>query len=525
MALILAVEPDRHQASQLAAIARGRLRAELVIEGTAERALAALGDRVPDLILTAALLSPKDEAALAERLRALDSAAAHVHTLTIPVLAAPRSRPRIGGMLSALRRDKSQAAEPDGCDPAVFAEQCATYLERAVAERDTLAADAAAGADQAAAGPDQTEAREGQAGEEWHQWSDGQERLEPQEGQDGQDRDHWSDGQRTPDRQKSLDAEERLEGRDAHEEQERSEGLERENRQQGLEALEGRDWQESRDGQDRSQEQERAAAEDTREASAASATADGEASDPLASLAEALREATDSNEGADTETVHTWEPAVLQAPADPAPPSPMHAAGAAPIVEEAIEPPTQHAAPAAQPVELMFDESPLFELVNEAPSESRTAEGDDELDRYIELDLSEFLDQSAPILHTIRSGGDPAAAMGGSEPAAGAAAEHEKSDQAGPQKIQPAGEPDESDWLDVVEGLRRDVERLDAAPVAAPWPARPVKKAPAPRKLKGKPVQDEWGFFDPEQCGFAALLAKLDEVTRSNDPAQRRRRP
>ena len=32
-----------------------------------------------------------------------------------------------------------------------------------------------------------------------------------------------------------------------------------------------------------------------------------------------------------------------------------------------------------------------------------------------------------------------------------------------------------------------------------------------------KPVQDEWGFFDPQQCGFAALLAKLDEVTDSED--------
>ena len=32
-----------------------------------------------------------------------------------------------------------------------------------------------------------------------------------------------------------------------------------------------------------------------------------------------------------------------------------------------------------------------------------------------------------------------------------------------------------------------------------------------------KPAQDEWGFFDPEQCGFAALLAKLDEITHLND--------
>src|SRR5436190_15206820 len=149
MALILAIEPDRNQANQLTAMARGRLHADLVIEATAERAFAELGDRVPDLILTAALLSPRDEAALGERLRALESAAAHVHTLTIPVLAAPRSRPRVGGMLSALRRDKQPASEPDGCDPAVFADQCATYLERAMAGR--CEASAAAGVDMDAA--------------------------------------------------------------------------------------------------------------------------------------------------------------------------------------------------------------------------------------------------------------------------------------------------------------------------------------------------------------------------------------
>ena len=33
------------------------------------------------------------------------------------------------------------------------------------------------------------------------------------------------------------------------------------------------------------------------------------------------------------------------------------------------------------------------------------------------------------------------------------------------------------------------------------------------RTRRAKPIQDEWGFFDPEQCGFAALLAKLDEIT------------
>jgi hypothetical protein len=32
------------------------------------------------------------------------------------------------------------------------------------------------------------------------------------------------------------------------------------------------------------------------------------------------------------------------------------------------------------------------------------------------------------------------------------------------------------------------------------------------RPRKAPPVKDEWGFFDPNQCGFPALIAKLDEI-------------
>src|SRR2546423_1497648 len=134
MRLILAIEPDRKQANQLTTIVRGRLHAELVLAESAENAFAALGDRVPDLILSSALLSPTDESVLAERLRALE--AKHVHALTIPVFAARgRSGDEGGGMLAALRRGKSRGAAPDGCDPAAFAEQCSEYLEQTEAER------------------------------------------------------------------------------------------------------------------------------------------------------------------------------------------------------------------------------------------------------------------------------------------------------------------------------------------------------------------------------------------------------
>jgi len=80
------------------------------------------------------------------------------------------------------------------------------------------------------------------------------------------------------------------------------------------------------------------------------------------------------------------------------------------------------------------------------------------------------------------------------------------------------------EWAELVASLRQDIERrrnqpAAAASTAAAPPPAPRQHTPAPhvaevpRKRKPTPVQDEWGFFDPEQCGFAALLAKLDEFS------------
>jgi hypothetical protein len=137
MPLILAIEPDRHQATQIAAIAQGRIGAELVLADSADRALRALGNRVPDLILTPQLLSPRDDEAITDRLRALGTAATFVQTLTIPALATaqPGTASRGRGLLSALRRQKAPAPAPNGCAPDVFAEQITVYLERALEAR------------------------------------------------------------------------------------------------------------------------------------------------------------------------------------------------------------------------------------------------------------------------------------------------------------------------------------------------------------------------------------------------------
>src|SRR5688500_6582220 len=128
MPLILAIEPDRGQAARLPAAVRARLAsAEFVVAAAAAAALERLGDRVPDMILTSPLLSPRDEAALARRLRELGERAARVPTLTIPLLsdaapAVPTNQKR--WLLSKFRGRKQPEAPPaDGCSPDVFADQ------------------------------------------------------------------------------------------------------------------------------------------------------------------------------------------------------------------------------------------------------------------------------------------------------------------------------------------------------------------------------------------------------------------
>jgi hypothetical protein len=158
--LILAIEPDRRQAAQIKAIAHARLGAELVLADSADGALKALGDRVPDLILTTAFLSPRDETTLNDRLRTLERAAQFVQTLTIPLLAVPSARQRASGVLSVLRREKPQQAIADGCDPAVFADQCKEYLDRAAAERQSHAASMVEAAHRERGRPPATELRD-----------------------------------------------------------------------------------------------------------------------------------------------------------------------------------------------------------------------------------------------------------------------------------------------------------------------------------------------------------------------------
>jgi len=134
MSLILAVEPDKRQAKQLSTVVRQQVRAELVVADSGAAALAALGDRIPDLILTPALLPPKDEAVLTGWLRKMGDDAAHVQTLAIPILAEPSKGGTESGS-SIFGRLREPQDSGSGCDPKVFADQVKVYLDRAGVER------------------------------------------------------------------------------------------------------------------------------------------------------------------------------------------------------------------------------------------------------------------------------------------------------------------------------------------------------------------------------------------------------
>ena len=137
MPIILAIEPDRRQAAHLTGVVRQKVAAELILAETTEGALDAIGNRVPDMVLVPALLSPQDDAALAAALRVI-AAAANVRTLTIPVLANRPKFTKPGGMLAKWRRGRAESPAPDGCEPSVFAEQINAYLREAAAERAEL---------------------------------------------------------------------------------------------------------------------------------------------------------------------------------------------------------------------------------------------------------------------------------------------------------------------------------------------------------------------------------------------------
>ncbi len=138
--LVLALEPDARQAAILKRVMHDHVQADLTVVDSRDAALTAIAERLPDVILLTALLSPRDEEELFAHLRSR-SDAEHVQTHSIPQLAqvetngAEERPPAKGGLFGRLRRKKTESEPVAGCDPVLFAQEINAYLQRAAEQR------------------------------------------------------------------------------------------------------------------------------------------------------------------------------------------------------------------------------------------------------------------------------------------------------------------------------------------------------------------------------------------------------
>jgi hypothetical protein len=427
MAIVLAIEPDRRQAAHLAAIVRHQVGAELLIADTTEGALDAIGNRIPDLVLVPALLSPQDDAALAAALRVI-AAAAHVRTLTIPVLASGIAQAPKLGMLAKWRKGRDASPEPDGCDPSVFAEQISAYLQEAAAARVQLDDDRLS-LDQPVAIVEPPPIME----PEWNEpIAVDADPIQP-----------WA----------AAAIVDQTTGAAAAGAEPADTSIDLDDRPIDLsEALEGLSEDEHFDADSELFDGERVGVYTI---SADPVDVELEPGDRLPALA---IPPVDAAKVVEVATAYD-DAAVREIAAWPgfAAPTPIADVAAEPLFVEPPEPPR---APTTSWTPMYLTPGRMWPALEGMPAEM------------------------------------------------------------------PVARSEQPDWIELVASLRQDLERRRTDPAPAPVDriaVRPsdggeaglhqVAKKPKSPIKKGRPVQDEWGFFDPEQCGFSTLLAKLDEIT------------
>jgi hypothetical protein len=436
MPIVLAIEPDRRQAAHLTAIMRHQVGAELVLADTTEGALDAIGNRVPDLVLVPALLSPQDDAALAAALRVI-AAAAHVRTLTIPVLASGTKPAAARGVLARWRRSRDESAEPDGCDPAVFGEQISSYLREAAAEREQLEQELLEEEPVAEAAPAAIQA----ALMVVNQPPIELDVLEPIQ--------RWATDPVVDERPIELDVVEPVQPWTADSIDERPLELD--------------------------------AVEPVQRWTADPIDSTSELEDPLIDLSDEL--AGLSDEG-DTE-LFDGDPVGVYTIALEADESAVEAVELSPAIQEPavvahvqLEPAAAESLDQFEPAAAeSLDVEPAVETVFAEAAEPPRAD----IEQWVPMYLSPG--RMWPALE-----GMPAES--------------------------PSSRTEQPDWIELVASLRQDLERRGARPSdGASAGTQPRVRKPRSQPKKATPVQDEWGFFDPEQCGFSTLLAKLEEIT------------
>ena len=427
MPIVLAVEPDPRQAAHLTAIVGHQAGAELILADTTEGALDAIGDRVPDLVLVPALLSPRDDAALAAALRVI-AVAAHVRTLTIPVLASATPRAAPAGILARWRRSRAASPAPDGCDPSVFGEQISTYLREAAVVRAEIDEELNV-APLAAVGPVPL-----------HEPSVAPAAAVPP----------------SPEPIETV----------------ASEPIDVVAEPIGPPALPVEPW------------------------------AAGPIEESLIDLSDEL--AAMSDEEVDDGLVD-GEPAGLYTISAETDAAEIETFNLAPAI---LEP--QAIALSARADEVQLEVFDLLPAILEPP--------------VIGPDASSEI-EATPLERFGESPEPPPTAVEPWVPLSPTAGRRWPAIEGMPVET-PAARTEHPDWIELVASLRQDLEHRRVEPAQArvhPIAARPsdsgaTDAGPTAKKhqrhaKKLKPIQDEWGFFDPEQCGFSTLLAKLEEIT------------
>jgi CheY-like chemotaxis protein len=103
-----------------------RAQTRLSIVESVDAALSAIDREVPQLVLTSALMPPRDEGVLFARLRSLPRETVP-QVLIMPALASVQPEPP----RSLFSRMRKRAVAPADCDPSAFADQLSAYLKQA----------------------------------------------------------------------------------------------------------------------------------------------------------------------------------------------------------------------------------------------------------------------------------------------------------------------------------------------------------------------------------------------------------
>jgi len=549
MSIILAIEPDRRQAAHVSAIVRHRVRAELILADTTEGALDAIGSQVPDLVLVPALLSPQDDAALNAALRVI-AAAAHVRTLTIPVFANNIERAERGGLLSRWRRGRgAEAPTPDGCDPAVFAEQISDYLREAAAERAAvvqpehdqpapiaereLVARVPPAVDAAPAPPIAPIAEIAEIA------AAPIDEFEPVPVPMPDDRPEpivvteptlvtepaIAAPEPVADSPVAPAAEIFVQPVSVFDEPVFEFAPSSELAERPLAPI--------------------AAGSDDVEETAIDEPGDNELvidlSGDIAEIPPEPDEELYDGEKVGVYTMPSFDEEFMIG--DDEPIATLQHVGAVPRVETE---------PTLDLTEFEDETIAAFAVIDELPIVAQVAKPEARLSPIAEVVLAvDDMPEAAPIAARARDDGwismgirhvwawPPLEGVDAESPSPLVALEDlSEALVAAPRPNPPVALPkphvvpaptkaDHMEWAELIASLRQDIERRRSQPAQVTRPRPPAPVAPVPDDMRPKrrstPVQDEWGFFDPHQCGFAALLEKLDQITDTDDDVDGRR--